>query len=423
MAAKNQKSKFILQVYDGTKYRPCYTAPHGTSDVFGDVKVADDKIAVPADTTTTSSTSSIVPSQKAVSDTIKGALENENLPAARAKLLTTGKTVNFSHQDGGDFKATWQNALSENNQKVVFSGTLPLNAIPKGAMERLYVYKNKDAALAAAKAGNIQQGDVAQIPEESNSSHNLMYYMKEDWGNGKSFDDIFAEFSAGHATSADNATYATSAGTANKLGSTTIGGGAKPIYLNNGTATACSSTVGGTAKPVYMNSGTITACSSTVGDASTPVYMNGGTITACTPYSQATVKSATNATNATNDSMGNTISSTYVSKISINDQTITFNTPNGTKVGTITLPTNTDTNIHLSSLANSSIAASTTTNNQVKLTLNIVGDLNDGSSYQKALSTTNYLQTSLDTGILSYIVNNGSSTAVSKVAFPVRVTG
>ena len=75
---------------------------------------------------------------------------------------------------------------------------------------------------------------------------------------------------------------ATTATTATKLGSSTVGGAAKPIYLNGGTATACSSTVGGAAKPVYMNAGTVTACSSTVGSATQPVYMNGGTVTACT---------------------------------------------------------------------------------------------------------------------------------------------
>ena len=69
------------------------------------------------------------------------------------------------------------------------------------------------------------------------------------------------------------------------LGTSNLGGTAKPIYLSGGVPTACSGSVGGTAKPVYMSSGTISACSATVGSASTPVYMSGGTITACTPSS------------------------------------------------------------------------------------------------------------------------------------------
>ena len=69
------------------------------------------------------------------------------------------------------------------------------------------------------------------------------------------------------------------AATATKLGTSTIGGSVKPIYLSSGTPTAFSVTVGGTAQPVYLNSGSITKCSSTVGSTDTPVYMNGGTIT------------------------------------------------------------------------------------------------------------------------------------------------
>lgn len=53
--------------------------------------------------------------------------------------------------------------------------------------------------------------------------------------------------------------------TATKLGSSTVGGATKPIYLNNGVATACSSTVGSATQPVYMNGGTVTACTYTLG--------------------------------------------------------------------------------------------------------------------------------------------------------------
>ena len=55
------------------------------------------------------------------------------------------------------------------------------------------------------------------------------------------------------------------ASSATKLGSSTVGGTAKPIYLSSGTPTACSATVGSTTVPVYMNAGTITQCSTTLG--------------------------------------------------------------------------------------------------------------------------------------------------------------
>ena len=62
---------------------------------------------------------------------------------------------------------------------------------------------------------------------------------------------------ATHATSADEATHATSADTATtatKLGSTTVGGTAKPVYINGGTPTAIGTgtAIGGATTPVYL---------------------------------------------------------------------------------------------------------------------------------------------------------------------------
>lgn len=57
---------------------------------------------------------------------------------------------------------------------------------------------------------------------------------------------------------------ATSADSATKVGTATVGGASKPIYLNAGTPTACSSTVGSTIVPVYMNAGTITSTGKTM---------------------------------------------------------------------------------------------------------------------------------------------------------------
>lgn len=78
-----------------------------------------------------------------------------------------------------------------------------------------------------------------------------------------------------------NALTATTATTANKLGSSTIGSSTKPIYLNAGTPTASGSTVGSSTKPIYLNAGTITASGSTIGAVNKPMYLNAGTMTAC----------------------------------------------------------------------------------------------------------------------------------------------
>ena len=57
------------------------------------------------------------------------------------------------------------------------------------------------------------------------------------------------------------------AGTADKLTTTRDGSSAKPIYWASGKPVALSATVGSSSQPVYLNNGTITACTdiSTVG--------------------------------------------------------------------------------------------------------------------------------------------------------------
>lgn len=66
--------------------------------------------------------------------------------------------------------------------------------------------------------------------------------------------------------------------TATKLGTSTIGSGVKPIYLNTGTATASTSTVGSNTKPIYLSNGTITASSYAFGNASSNIPISNGTL-------------------------------------------------------------------------------------------------------------------------------------------------
>ena len=95
------------------------------------------------------------------------------------------------------------------------------------------------------------------------TSSSLNGYATQSWANGQFPTKTGAGASGTWGISiSGNATTAT---TASKLGSTTIGGSAKPIYLSSGTPTACSATVGSATVPVYMNAGTITQCSTTLG--------------------------------------------------------------------------------------------------------------------------------------------------------------
>lgn len=96
---------------------------------------------------------------------------------------------------------------------------------------------------------------------------------------------------------------ASTASAASKLGSTTIGGSAKPIYLSSGTPTACSATVGSATVPVYMNAGTITQCSTTLG---VSITGNAATATNATQLggtaASSYVKANDNISRLTNDS-------------------------------------------------------------------------------------------------------------------------
>ena len=103
---------------------------------------------------------------------------------------------------------------------------------------------------------------------------------------------------------------ASTATTATKLGTATVGSGVKPIYLNAGVATASSSTVGSSTKPVYMNAGTITQCGDSLG-----VSITGNAATA---------------TKATQDSAGQQINTTYIKSLTVSGRTITITKGNNT---------------------------------------------------------------------------------------------
>lgn len=135
---------------------------------------------------------------------------------------------------------------------------------------------------------------------------------------------------------------ATTATTATKLGSSTVGGAAKPIYLSSGTATACSSTVGSVTQPVYMNAGSITATS----------YSLAKSVPADAVFTDTTYDAAT--TSAAG--LMSASDKTKLDGITSSADSVSFSQSltSGTQVGTITIngtatklyaPTNTDTKV------------------------------------------------------------------------------
>lgn len=115
------------------------------------------------------------------------------------------------------------------------TGVLPLASIPAAATERIITVANQAARFALTTA-QVQLGDTVY-----QSDTKVMYMV---------VDESKLNQAAGYMEY--------QAGTAAKLGASTVGGAAKGMYLNAGVATPMSATVGATNRPVYMNGGTIT---------------------------------------------------------------------------------------------------------------------------------------------------------------------
>lgn len=119
-------------------------------------------------------------------------------------------------------------------------------------------------------------------------------------------------------------------GSVTKVGTATVGGTAKPIYLNAGAPTALSGNIGSTTQPVYIASGTITAGTALSDGAYKAMGSitsdNTGLVTGGAIYTSLDAKldKTGTAAKATADASGNTITTTYQTKV---------------KTATITVPT------------------------------------------------------------------------------------
>lgn len=124
----------------------------------------------------------------------------------------------------------------------------------KGSAETDYRTGNVELSPADLGLGAVENKSSDAIRGELTLENvtDALGYTPADAANAITTGNI-AQQSVKYAASAGSAT------TATKLGSSTVGGTAKPVYLNAGTATACNATVGNVNTPVYLNNGTITS--------------------------------------------------------------------------------------------------------------------------------------------------------------------
>lgn len=269
---------FVAKVYDpkARAWKPVYELPDATNQVHGGVYLSD-----AVNETSNAATGVVAATPKAVKtandnannklDKTTGAAQNVasavtfvgkvtgnagfqgNLTgnvtgnASSATKLQTARTISIKAGSKGangsaSFDGTGDVAIViPTIDATAVTGVLPANTIPAAALERVVTVANKAARLALTTS-QVQLGDTVYQADTK-----IMYMV---------VDEAKLNQEAGYQEY--------QAGTASKLGTTTVGSTSKGIYLNAGVATPMSATVGAANRPVYMNAGTITQGAHTI---------------------------------------------------------------------------------------------------------------------------------------------------------------
>ena len=269
---------FVAKVYDpkARAWKPVYELPDATNQVHGGVYLSD-----AVNETSNAATGVVAATPKAVKivndnannklDKTTGAAQNVassvtfagkitgnagfqgNLTgnvtgnASSATKLQNARTISVKAGSKGtngsaSFDGTGNVAIViPTIDATAVTGVLPANTIPAAALERVVTVANKAARLALTTS-QVQLGDTVYQADTK-----IMYMV---------VDEAKLNQEAGYQEY--------QAGTASKLGTTTVGSTSKGIYLNAGVATPMSATVGAANRPVYMNAGTITQGAHTI---------------------------------------------------------------------------------------------------------------------------------------------------------------
>ena len=121
---------------------------------------------------------------------------------ATPRVIAIAGAVSGSATFDGSSNVSINSTLNGFDASKITSGTIsearlpniPIEKLPAGALERMFVVKSQTAAIDAVKAGTIQEGDVVQI-----GNGGLMYFCIDDAAT--TFGNAFKEFTAGSATS------------------------------------------------------------------------------------------------------------------------------------------------------------------------------------------------------------------------------
>ena len=121
---------------------------------------------------------------------------------ATPRVIAIAGAVSGSATFDGSSNVSINSTLNGFDASKITSGTIsearlpniPIEKLPAGALERMFVVESQTAAIDAVKASTIQEGDVVQI-----GNGGLMYFCIDDAAT--TFGNAFKEFTAGSATS------------------------------------------------------------------------------------------------------------------------------------------------------------------------------------------------------------------------------
>lgn len=273
---------------------------------------------------------------------ITGSIANSTTGSA-AKLTTARKitlsgavTGNTTFDGSGD--TTISTTLSNFDASKITSGTINIARLPHGALERLKVVAN-EAARFALTTSDVQNGDTVKQTDTG-----VMYYV---------VDDSKLSQAAGYEIyTAGRATVVPWSGVENKptsikltgsvTGNVSLGSGELTLATttNHSHNYAGSSSAGGVANSAAKLSNT-----SAIGSETLPVYFNAsgvpvainttGVKISITGSSGSCTGNAATATQATQDSAGQQINTTYIKGLRVSGRVITYTKGDGA-TGTIT---------------------------------------------------------------------------------------
>lgn len=262
----DMKLDFTAKVYDAKSgtYKPVYILPDATSEVRGGTYLSDatdgtdgtgdttirdatsgvtaaspkavklvqdnannklDKVTSTAQTVTSATTfTGKVTGTSGFVGNLTGDVAGNATSADKATKLANSRTISVSVGNSGDI-ATGSATFDGTTNASISISSIPLSAIPQGALERL-VHVTDQAARFALTTDNVQLGDTVMQDDTQ-----VMYVVVDT--DALASEKGYQEYKAGTAVNAQHANAADEAAVATRL-STSAGAANKPIFFSDG---------------------------------------------------------------------------------------------------------------------------------------------------------------------------------------------